>query len=57
MSNIIRQYYIINSEYNKVWFKQYIGKTLDELDFFKIVGHSVIQFKVIERKIRLPYKD
>jgi len=48
-------YYILNNDYNKVWFKQYIGKTLSELDFNNIVGHSVIQYRIV--KIRTPYKD
>lgn len=53
----INQYYIINDEYNNVWFSKYLGKVLSEEQFNDLPGHSIIHYKLITNKINIPYKD
>jgi len=50
-------YFIIPSDFNRHWFGKLgiIGRTLSELEFESIKGHSIIQYQ--KRNVRLPYKD
>jgi hypothetical protein len=52
MERTITLFYIPYTEKNKLWYKQFVGKTLNEIQFSDILCNFWVDFEIIERKIR-----
>jgi len=50
-------YYVINSERNKLWYRQLVGKYLSEDEFEKTLFNCFLEVRKERGVIKLPYKD
>jgi hypothetical protein len=50
--SIITLYYIPPSTVNNFWYKNLVGRTLNEAQFEEVLFNSFLDFQRIERKVR-----
>lgn len=49
---VMTLYFIKNTEKNRLWYKDLVGRTLNEVQFGEILCPFWVDFERIERKVR-----